>query len=114
MKTSAKSANRQARRRASRRASAFIWIGAAALLILIVYGVTRNAGVAYGEADLQGVSFAALDPDRKQRVLEEANRARCTCGCGMTLAQCVATDMTCPIRSDNLTRIRGMVDQARQ
>ena len=30
-------------------------------------------------------------------------------GCGMTLAQCVATDMTCPIRTDNLGRIRGMV-----
>lgn len=91
-----------------------MWIGSVALLVLIIYGVTRNAGVAYGEDDLTGVSFASLDPDRKQSVLEEANRARCTCGCGMTLAQCVATDMTCPVRNDNITRIKGMVDQARQ
>jgi hypothetical protein len=27
----------------------------------------------------------------------------------MTLAQCVATDMTCPIRTENLGRIRTMV-----
>ena len=30
----------------------------------------------------------------------------------MTLAQCVATDMTCPVREGNLDRIRTMVRNA--
>jgi hypothetical protein len=30
----------------------------------------------------------------------------------MTLAQCVATDSTCPIREDNVAHIRRLVDQA--
>jgi hypothetical protein len=30
----------------------------------------------------------------------------------MTLAQCVATDSTCPIRDSNVARIRTMVTEA--
>jgi len=30
----------------------------------------------------------------------------------MTLAQCVATDSTCPIRDSNVDKIRHLVDQA--
>ena len=43
-----------------------------------------------------------------------ANLARCTCGCGMTLAQCVATDSTCPVREGNIERIKTMVKDAAQ
>ena len=49
----------------------------------------------------------------KRTALEAANSARCTCGCGMTLAQCVSTDSTCPVREGNIGRIRTMVQQAK-
>ena len=58
------------------------------------------------------IDFSGLDANQKRGALEAANAARCTCGCGMTLAQCVATDSTCPVREDNLARIRRLVDQA--
>ncbi len=45
------------------------------------------------------IDFSGLDAKQKRGALEAANAARCNCGCGMTLAQCVATDSTCPIRS---------------
>jgi hypothetical protein len=32
----------------------------------------------------------------------------------MTLAQCVATDSTCPVREGNIDRIRTMVRDAEQ
>jgi hypothetical protein len=114
MKNREKAANRAARKRAARRSKLVMWVAGAAVLALIVYAVMQTSGVAYDEDDLRGVNFSALNEEQKQTVLEDANRARCTCGCGMNLAQCVATDMTCPIREDNLTRIRLMVEQARR
>jgi hypothetical protein len=39
---------------------------------------------------------------------------RCPCGCGLGLAQCVATDSTCPIREENIERIKKMVRSAEQ
>ena len=62
--------------------------------------------IAYGEAEIKVVDFSGLDAAQKRSALEAANAARCTCGCGMTLAQCVATDSTCPIREDNVAQIR--------
>ena len=92
------------RRRAARRSSRLLtWtvaIGAVAL-------------VAYGERQLTMIDFTDLSPAQKQAALEEANEARCTCGCGMTLAQCIVTDPTCPMRTDHIDRIRGMVARAR-
>ena len=82
-------------------------------LVLIVYGISRLSNVAYGERALAMIDFSDLSPAQKQAALEEANEARCTCGCGMTMAQCVATDSTCPVRSDHIERIRGMVSRAR-
>lgn len=114
MKKSALAATRSARRQAARRWAAVKWIVLAGVVALVVYGLSLTGGVAYTEADLREISFSSLNPDQKQTVLEAANRARCNCGCGMNLAQCVATDMTCPVRDDNITRIRVMVEQARQ
>jgi ABC-type sugar transport system ATPase subunit len=72
--------------------------------------VARN--IAYSDKDLGVVDFSNLDSKEKRTALEAANTARCTCGCGMTLAQCVATDSTCPLRVGNIERIKGMVAQA--
>lgn len=80
-----------------------------AVAAAIIYGISTSSGVAYSDADLHGVDFSILNASEKRTALQTANRARCNCGCGMTLAQCVATDMTCPIRTENLGRIRTMV-----
>jgi hypothetical protein len=85
-------------------------IGAAAL---VVYGISQMSSVAYGEKQLSMIDFSDLTADQKQAALEEANEARCTCGCGMTIAQCVVTDPNCPVRTDHLDRIRAMVSRAR-
>jgi hypothetical protein len=86
-----------------------IWLGIIAVAAALAYGISTSSGVAYSDADLHGVDFSILNAKEKRTALQAANRARCTCGCGMTVAQCVATDMTCPIRLDNLDRLRGMV-----
>ena len=79
---------------------------------LVGYGLSHLSTIAYGEAEITVVDFSGLDATQKRSALEAANTARCNCGCGMTLAQCVATDSTCPIREGNIDKIRGMVDQA--
>jgi hypothetical protein len=114
MKTAAKTANRAARKKAERRSRIILWLAGGAALALVIYAAAQMSGVAYDENDLPGINFAVLNDEQRQSALEEANRARCTCGCGMNLAQCVATDMTCPIREDNLTRIRVIVEKSRQ
>jgi len=102
------------RRRAARRWSRLVkWAVAIAALALIAYGVSQMSNVAYGERQLAMIDFSDLSPAQKQAALEEANEARCTCGCGMTLAQCVVTDPNCPLRTDHIDRIRGMVARAR-
>jgi hypothetical protein len=88
------------------------WAGALAIVGLVVYAVSQSSGVAYTERDIAVVNFSELTPTEKRAALEEANSARCACGCGMTLAQCVSTDMTCPFREDNIQKIRGMVRAA--
>ena len=88
------------------------WVGVIAGVALVVYGISQTAGVAYTEEDIGVVNFSELTPGEKRTALEAANSARCTCGCGMTLAQCVSTDSTCPVREDNIQRIRTMVRDA--
>jgi hypothetical protein len=102
-----------ARRTAARRASIIRWTVGLAVVALVVFGLSQMSNIAYDEDDLAVIDFTDLTADQRQSALEEANGARCTCGCGMTLAQCVATDMTCPVRQPNIERIRGMVTQAR-
>ena len=102
-----------ARRRAARRSSKLLtWIVAVGAVALVVYGVSQMSSIAYSDKDLGVVDFSDLTSKEKRTALEAANAARCTCGCGMTLAQCVATDSTCPLRDGNITRIKGMVAQA--
>ena len=88
------------------------WAGATAVLALLVYAVSQTSGVAYNDVNIAVVDFSVLNQAQKVSALRAANAARCTCSCGMTLAQCVATDSTCPMRTDNIERIKGMVDEA--
>lgn len=104
-----------------------IWIGGVALAVLLGYAVTQmGPGSGFGpslgtevmqrtgyytDRDLREVDFSALTEEQKHEVLDHANEARCTCGCGMGLAQCVATDSTCPVRNSNIERIRSLVQQ---
>ena len=78
----------------------------------IGYGLSQMSNIAYGEAEIKVVDFSGLDATQKRHALEAANAARCTCGCGMTLAQCVATDSTCPIREDNIDKLKAIVSDA--
>jgi hypothetical protein len=88
------------------------WGGALGVVALIAYGVSQMSSIAYDERDIAVVDFSDLTAGQKRAALEAANRARCACGCGLTLAQCVATDSTCPIRESNIDRIRRMVAEA--
>jgi hypothetical protein len=107
-----KSRPRKAQRQVSR---ALKWAGGLAVAGLVVYGISQMSGVPYDEVDMGGaVDFSMLNASQKTAALQEANRARCTCGCGMSMAQCVATDRTCPVRDDHIDRIRGMVARAVQ
>jgi len=106
------SRKQERRQKKSPMAKAVKWIVGLAIVGVVVYAVSQGSGVAYGEREIGVVNFSDLAPDEKQEALEAANSARCNCGCGMTLAQCVATDSTCPIREDNIQKIRGMVRAA--
>ena len=101
-----------ARRPARRLRKLTLWIAALGTAAALVYVVSENAGVPYDDHDIVVVDFSSLSSAAKKSALQEANRTRCTCTCGMTLAQCVATDSTCPIRTDNIEKIKTMVRQA--
>lgn len=90
-------------------------IAVVVVLVLLVYGISQiGPSIAFTDRDLGMINFSGLNTDKKEEVLVAANRAACTCGCGMNLAQCVATDSTCPIRSSNIQRIVNMIGEAKQ
>jgi hypothetical protein len=101
------------RRAAARRARIVRWIVGLGLVALVGYGLTQLSNIAYDENDIAAVDFSDLTSTEKRTALEAANVARCTCGCGMTLAQCVSTDSTCPVREGNIGRIKTMVQDAK-
>lgn len=104
---------RDKNRKSARRARTIVnWALAAAAVVVVVYGVSQMSGIAYTDKDIRVVDFSMLSPEKKTAALKEANAARCNCGCGMTLAQCVSTDSTCPIRETNIDRIKTMVRDA--
>ena len=88
------------------------WIVALGAIAAVAYGAMQMSGVAYGENELAVINFSALSPGEKRVALRAANSARCTCGCGLGLAQCVATDSSCPIRDSNIDKIKAMVRDA--
>jgi hypothetical protein len=111
MKKQTREAERR-RRRPSALAKFVKWTVFILVAGLIVYGLSITAGVAWDEEDIRVVDFSSLSSSAKRTALRRANAARCTCGCGMNLAQCVATDMTCPVRDKNIDAIRTMVREA--
>jgi hypothetical protein len=88
------------------------WVGGIAAVALVIYGLSQFSGVAYDDTRIGAVNFSGLNATQKRKALVAANAGHCTCGCGMTLAECVATDSTCPIRTDNIARIKAMVAEA--
>ena len=100
------------RRKAPLYARVLKWTIGLALVAGIGYFVSQSAGFAYDERAIGVVNFSDLSPAGRKSALRAANAARCTCGCGLGLAECVSTDKTCPIREGNIERIRGMVRDA--
>jgi hypothetical protein len=101
-------------RRAAAQRSRFVrWIVGLSAIAIVGYGLSQMSNIAYNDQDLAAVDFSNLTSREKKTALEAANGARCTCGCGMTLAQCVATDSTCPVRESNIGRVKTMVQQAK-
>jgi hypothetical protein len=100
------------RKRSVLGSSAAKWAAVLAVAALCAYGVSQLSAIVYTEADLAAIDFSSLTSSQKHRALEDAHRARCTCGCGMNLAQCVATDMTCPVRERNIETIRTLARDA--
>jgi thiol-disulfide isomerase/thioredoxin len=47
--------------------------------------------------DIPGVDLAALSPGQKTAALKRLNEENCTCGCGLTIAQCRINDETCAV-----------------
>lgn len=104
-----------ARQRGIRRMkTVLIWVAVLGGIGGLLYSLANTSAIAYTDRHLSVIDFSSLNADQKRTALVEANAGRCGCGCGMTLAQCVATDMTCPIRTDNITKIRAMVQKALQ
>jgi len=110
----ARQADAAKRRMVSRIKKTAIWIAVLAGMGGLFYGLATTSGVRFDENDLAIVDFGGLNPSQKRTALQAANAARCTCGCGLGLAECVATDSSCPIRTGNIDKIKKMVEDARQ
>jgi hypothetical protein len=114
MKHPPRKADRRRRRRPSAAVRALKWVAIIAVVGLLGFGVMHlSSGVPYDETSIRVVDFSALTGAQKLGALQAANRARCPCGCGMNVAQCLATDSTCPLREENIQKVRTMVRDAR-
>jgi hypothetical protein len=89
------------------------WAVGLAVVAAIGYGILQTSGFPFDAEDLAIVDFTVLDASEQRTALRAANGTRCTCGCGMTLAQCVATDMSCPVRDRNIDRLKTIVQEAK-
>ena len=89
------------------------WAVGLTIVAAVGYGLSQTSGFPFDADDLAIVDFTVLNASEQRTALRAANGARCTCGCGMTLAQCVATDMSCPVRERNIDRLRTIVNDAK-
>ena len=55
--------------------------------------------------ELPGVNLAGLTPAQRKIALKHMNSENCTCGCGMTLAQCRITDPGCATSREMANKI---------
>ena len=47
--------------------------------------------------DVPGLNLASLKPNQKTSALKRLNGEQCTCGCGLTVAQCRINDPSCDV-----------------
>jgi thiol-disulfide isomerase/thioredoxin len=66
----------------------------------------KNASLA---TELPGVDFKGLTADQKKQALKLMNSRNCTCGCGMTIAQCRINDTSCPVSKAMAAKIVAQV-----
>jgi thiol-disulfide isomerase/thioredoxin len=46
---------------------------------------------------IPGIDLSGLSPEKRAKVLAALNTEHCTCGCGLTVAQCRVDDPTCDV-----------------
>ena len=46
---------------------------------------------------IPGIDLGPLSPEKKAEALQQLNTEHCTCGCGLTVAQCRVDDPTCVV-----------------
>ena len=46
---------------------------------------------------IPGIDLSALPPEKRAKVLETLNSEHCSCGCGLTVAQCRVDDPSCTV-----------------
>lgn len=60
---------------------------------------------------IPGIDLSTLPPDKRAEALKQLNSEHCTCGCGLTLAQCRVDDSDCtvslPLAQDLVAKIAG-------
>jgi len=58
---------------------------------------TSNATGSKWYSEIPGIDFTKLTAEQREAVLKRLNNQGCSCGCGMTLAQCRHEDRSCPV-----------------
>ena len=76
------------------------WVIVAAVVGAAGYGISQMSNVAFDEDDIKVVNFQGLTASQKQTALEDANAARCSCGCWKRTSTC-----TCPQQSTLFLRV---------
>jgi thiol-disulfide isomerase/thioredoxin len=62
---------------------------------------------------IPGVDLSALTPDQRATALQQLNAEHCTCGCGLTVAQCRVDDPDCTVSGPLAQEIVKKIAQAR-
>lgn len=61
---------------------------------------------------IEGIDMSHLTQEQRKKVMYVVNNEGCTCGCSMTLVQCINIDSTCPLRSKNIEHAQQLVSSA--
>ena len=59
-------------------------------------GQVLLANAAYA-TEIPGIDLQPLSPSQRERTLKRLNEEHCTCGCGLTVAQCRINDPSCQV-----------------
>ena len=73
-------------------------------------GQVLLANAAYA-TEIPGVDLTGMTPDQKAEALHRLNVDHCTCGCGLTLAQCRINDPSCDV---SLPIARNLAEEVRK